>query len=244
MGGIGRHSKLASVAQALLAGTATLFGALLILWIVVLRPHLLSPPHATAAGSRLSKLLGVSAMPHLPTRAQFNGSVPMAITDSWSVTPRFYGSLALTGSTGLSCAGLKGRAPRAVGTIRPPGQRTIIDATCLPANSAALDAGVCVQIENHQRREIACLPSLAIFGFQKCGTAELQGWLSAHPVLQRWQGNTPQWSGAGEADYFNRQGHSASAIATTWSEQYLKAGFVLTKPSDVANVYTFEKSPK
>lgn len=38
----------------------------------------------------------------------------------------------------------------------------------------------------------------------KCGTAEIQGWLSQHPNMQRWGGK--QDSGAGEAHFFDRIG--------------------------------------
>jgi len=139
-------------------------------------------------------------------------------------------------------------APRSMsdvlpGSIRPRRNRVVIDAQCAPAPDA-LDSGMCLQFSSAKRKLVACLPSLIILGFQKCGTGELQGWLSAHPTLQRWQGNEPKKSGAGEADYFNRQATSDGAVAKTWITSYLKAGFVLFKASDIARVYTFEKSPK
>eukprot|EP00039_Didymoeca_costata_P028335 m.20715 g.20715 ORF g.20715 m.20715 type:complete len:531 (-) comp6928_c0_seq2:62-1654(-) len=120
--------------------------------------------------------------------------------------------------------------------------RPIIDTSCAPPPKA-LDAGYCVRFAEGGRKVIACLPSLIIFGFQKCGTAELQGWLSAHPALHRWQGNEPQKHGAGEANYFNHRSVSEKYINNTWIPSYLQQGFVLTKPTDISRIYTFEKSP-
>ena len=128
-------------------------------------------------------------------------------------------------------------------SIRPRHSRVVVDIRCSPAPDT-LDSGMCLHFPSAKRKEVACLPSLIILGFQKCGTGELQGWLSVHPVLQRWQGNEPKKSGAGEADYFNRNGQSATAIKKTWINKYLKGGFVMFKASDISRVYTFEKSPK
>jgi hypothetical protein len=168
----------------------------------------------------------------------------VSVTASWDVGLQFYADApsVLDHASVLPCASLR-RMTREATTVRPPGKRIIVNSDCRPAPNM-VDAGVCVQLPSSQRKEIACLPSLIIFGFQKCGTGELQGWLSAHPALHRWQGNTPQKSGAGEADYFNRIGLSSNALSHSWIEKYLRPGFILTKPSDAARLYTFEKSPK
>jgi hypothetical protein len=164
--------------------------------------------------------------------------------DRWDVGLQFYGDASgvLDHANVLPCDNLK-RMARLSATVRPPGGRVVVNYDCRPAPHM-VDAGVCVQLPSQQRKEIACLPSLIIFGFQKTGTGELQGWLSAHPALHRWQGNIPQKSGAGEPDYFNTLELSRNALGNSWIEKYLRAGFILTKPSDASRLYTFEKSPK
>lgn len=161
----------------------------------------------------------------------------------WESYVAFYGTTATGSQSALNCSALPGRDRRSGLTVRPPQRRIVIDAGCKPTPDM-LDAGVCVQMTSSQRKEIGCLPSLIIFGFQKCGTGELQGWLSAHPAMHRWQGNLPQKSGAGEADFFNRVGTTAARVAQNWNARYVQAGFMLSKVTDVSHVYTFEKSPK
>ena len=169
------------------------------------------------------------------------------LASEWDVPLQFYGddSKVLSGSAELPCAALKRRPRTSALSVRPAGSRVIVNAECKPTPDL-VDAGDCVQMQTTGRREIACLPSLVIFGFQKCGTAELQGWLSAHPVMHRFQGNEPQKSGAGEADYFNllEADSPKNTLKKTWRTKYLRTGFVLTKPSDATRLYTFEKSPK
>eukprot|EP00035_Acanthoeca_spectabilis_P004023 m.97983 g.97983 ORF g.97983 m.97983 type:complete len:519 (+) comp12412_c0_seq1:66-1622(+) len=127
-------------------------------------------------------------------------------------------------------------------SIRALHSRVVIDERCR-ATVDNIDAGVCIQTDVGRRRYVGCLPSAIIIGFQKCATAELQSWLSAHPALMRWQGNVDQASGSGEADYFKLHGQSSATIDSSWMDKYVKAGFILRRPSDAEAIYTFEKSP-
>lgn len=162
---------------------------------------------------------------------------------SWTTPFAIYAPLTRAHSPRTQgCAKLPNRDWRTSFTVRPSPHRILIDEDCAP-NTTSMDAGVCVQFSNAQRKQISCLPSMVIFGFQKCGTGELQGWLSGHPVLHRWQGSAEVRSGAGEADFFNRLSSTAE-LNRTWLTKYAKAGFILPKNSDVTSVYTFEKSPK
>lgn len=197
-----------------------------------------SPAGSTTAIDSLHQTRGA------PSKSSHLLGTWVGAESSWNSRLHFYGhdNNVLSDLTALPCSSLQRRV-RTLATIRPLDGRIIVNAECKPA-PGTVDAGVCVQMPSQQRREVACLPSLVIFGFQKCGTGELQGWLSTHPSLHRWQGNSPQKSGAGEADFFNRLGTSSNKLSKSWMDKYLRAGFILTKPSDASRVYTFEKSPK
>ena len=129
------------------------------------------------------------------------------------------------------------------GTIRAWGARRVIDLACEPG-PGAIDAGQCFFDRPPPRRvlRVSCLPSLVIIGFQKCATAELQGWLSAHPVLQRWEGNRLHTGGFGEANFF-KEAEGDQWVRSRWVSDYLTRGFAFNTPGAAAGVYTFEKSP-
>lgn len=84
-------------------------------------------------------------------------------------------------------------------------------------------------------------------GAMKCGTAEIQGWLSRHPHLQRWQGTLPKTSGAGEAHFFDDLTEDGEEFEQQLREKYLYRGMLL--PLIDANQthdykrWTFEKTP-
>lgn len=105
---------------------------------------------------------------------------------------------------------------------------------CLAAGN--LDAGMCIDSGG----KVRCLPSMIIFGTGKGGTAELQNWLSRHPVLRRF-GDPYRETGGGEADYFGRELRSAQNLEATWRD-YL-AGFAPHTLDSLRGHYTFEKSP-
>jgi hypothetical protein len=170
-----------------------------------------------------------------------------AATGQWAVELELYSPEVTVPRAGGYCSGMprrrdrRGQAP--LPTIRAVPRRIVIDERCLPT-AENLDAGVCVQVDvGRGRRAVGCLPSLVIVGFQKCATAELQSWLSAHPAMLRWQGNVDQRSGAGEPDFFKLHGDSAAAVDRAWMDQYVREGLMLRRPSDAQTVYTFEKSP-
>ena len=136
-----------------------------------------------------------------------------------------------------------GRTAKHQGSVRADRTRIVIDEACHPT-LGQLDAGTCVQADVGKRRSIGCIPSLLIFGYQKCATAELQSWLSVHPVMHRWKGNVDQRNGAGEANFFNLYAKDLATAEQHWKPDYLHEGLMLSKASDALNTYTFEKSPK
>lgn len=167
----------------------------------------------------------------------------------WNLPIRIFAPDASTGSN-TRCSDVPHRHVSLKQSIRSAAFRTVISDQCKPTLDH-LDAGVCVRMDTKdlfgyktEWLRIACLPSLIILGFQKCATAELQTWLSVHPIMQRWQGDIAHPSGAGEADFFKRFGSSRGSVAQYWKSEYALKGLLLTKPSDVARIYTFEKSPK
>jgi [heparan sulfate]-glucosamine 3-sulfotransferase 5 len=164
--------------------------------------------------------------------------------EDWPAGLDLYSPDMLMARTGGYCNNLPARSTSRVehGSIRAVQRRVVIDERCKPTVDH-LDAGVCVQVDVGRRLYVGCLPSAIIIGFQKCATAELQSWLSAHPALLRWQGNVDQRSGAGEADFFKVHGQSSATVDSAWLEHYVKAGLMLRQPSDAESVYTFEKSP-
>lgn len=168
-----------------------------------------------------------------------------AATKEWAVELELYSPEVTAPRAGGYCSAMPKRRHRdaPLATIRAVPRRIIIDERCRPT-SDNVDAGVCVQIDvGRGRRAVGCLPSLVIVGFQKCATAELQSWLSAHPALLRWQGDVDQRSGAGEPDFFKVHGTSALAMDSAWMDRYVRAGLMLRRPSDAQTMYTFEKSP-
>jgi hypothetical protein len=93
----------------------------------------------------------------------------------------------------------------------------------------------------------------------KAGTAELQGWLSQHPALYRWQGTVvfyqckarssvvvypgPSASGAGEAHFFDKLA-SDDDLESRWLDNYLWKGLTIPPHGPMLrNLYTFEKTP-
>lgn len=168
-----------------------------------------------------------------------------AATNEWAVELELFSPEVTAPRAGGYCSAVPKRRHRdaPLATIRAVPRRIIIDERCRP-NYENMDAGVCVQTDvGRGRRAVGCLPSLVIVGFQKCATAELQSWLSAHPALLRWQGDIDQRSGAGEPDFFKVHGASALAVDSAWMDRYVRAGLMLRRPSDAQTVYTFEKSP-
>ena len=95
--------------------------------------------------------------------------------------------------------------------------------------------------DNNNPIRFGCLPSAIIIGTQKGGTAELQLWLSQHPLLLRWGG--ARRSGTGEAHFFDKLIDMAD-LERRWLNDYVMTGFGVKDTSELLNAYTFEKTPR
>ena len=224
----------AGVAAAAAIGTVLAF----VVFPAILR---VKPPDPTA----IDRLLEARrVLPVSRGNATAGGAGNFWVGGDWDVPITLYGPLenANQGCHAIPDRRLGGTAKHR-GSVRADRTRIVIDEACDP-NLGQLDAGTCVQTDVGKRRYIGCMPSLLIFGYQKCATAELQSWLSVHPVMHRWKGNIDQRNGAGEADFFKLHAEDLATAERHWKSDYLKEGLMLTKASDALSTYTFEKSPK
>jgi len=100
--------------------------------------------------------------------------------------------------------------------------------------SAGADANVCFRI-NDNDKNVRCLPSFIIAGFEKASTTALSVWLSHHPNLQsRWR----------EGRFFEHC-TSTEELNTKWFGQYV-LNTIPRLPGGMNGVgvyFTFEKSP-
>ena len=93
------------------------------------------------------------------------------------------------------------------------------------------DRNLCIQ-SKHNKRDVRCLPSIIIVGFEKCSTTAMSFWLSHHPnVLSHWT----------EGRFWDQM---PSVIRDTFAEYvYHTVPAVPGGAKRVGTYYTLEKSP-